>query len=211
MNWSSNSEEIAQILKIDHLEESKDGSGTNTSPSKYDSTRTIVIGADIIFFRDYHDSLIKFLAAELKNQGDAAFLVQPDRDLTLSRFISKVTQQEPSDSVEKGSVKLFVEACLPFCQGSPQAEQPSSQITEPGNGIKETLRANQVTTTLSEGKSLSASKFVTAAYKKTHEPTIAEQPAPVSLESTISPQKGHTWDPQKHELYLLKLKLPLTP
>lgn len=73
-----------------------------------------MLGADILFFRDYHMSLIAFLQNQLKEPHDYCALVQPDRDRTLAQFLDKIGANGSSDDYHQLKPQLAVLGVLSF-------------------------------------------------------------------------------------------------
>lgn len=51
----------------------------------------LIFGADVLFFRNYHDDLINSLINLLRNEDSRVVLMAPNRDSTLDQFLEKIT------------------------------------------------------------------------------------------------------------------------
>ena len=112
LNWSAPEAETNKVLSMPSVSQPADGMAEHQENAS--ATATFVLGADILFFRDYHTSLIEFLKNQLKQPHDYCALVQPDRDRTLTQFVEKLGSREgpaPQDLYEPGLVLLGL---LPF-------------------------------------------------------------------------------------------------
>lgn len=102
MNRTTGSIDKNSNVRVELLEWSGFLSGPSSPPQLWD----VIIGSDCLFFKDYHDALVKLLDSLLAVHGVAIFF-QPSRSGTMELFLSKLPSTFSVEVVENYSQEVI--------------------------------------------------------------------------------------------------------